>query len=189
MTKLKNTIISIVIVLSLLAINACNSKNEHAGFSFPSVETETFSPDSIKIELDSLIQQIQDVHPSMNMLIDLEELFRVKYEIQEQITEPMNQLEVFRLFSRLNPVFADGHHGISLPNTIEKIMEATKLGDRLFPIAVHIDNDFRLFAKTSFNEIAAGSEIHSINGINAVEITKYTSTYHSRKYYEKEFIG
>ena len=109
----------------------------------------------------------------MNMLIDLEELFRVKNEIKEQITEPLNQLEVFRVFSRLNPVFADGHHGISLPNTLEKIKEATKLGDRLFPIAVHIDNDFRLFAKTSFNEINAGDEILSINGINAVEITKY----------------
>ena len=80
MTKLKNTIFNIVLVLSLLAINACiskNEKNEHAGFSFPNVETETFSPDSIKVELDSLMQQIQDVHPSMNMLIDLEELFRV----------------------------------------------------------------------------------------------------------------
>ena len=75
MTKLKHTIFSTVMLVSLLEFNACNSnneKNEHTNFSFPSVETKTFPPDSIKIELDSLIQQIQDVHPRMNMLIDLE---------------------------------------------------------------------------------------------------------------------
>lgn len=169
----KLTIISLL-SLCIIFISCTQSNNvKNTGFDYPTVSSETFSPDSIKIELDDLIQQIQDVHPCMNMLIDLEELFLVKNEIKEQITEPMNQLEVFRLFSRLNPVFADGHHGIALPDIEKQINDATKLGDRLFPIPVHIDNDFRLYAKTSFNEIAAGSEIHSINGINAVEITKY----------------
>ncbi len=168
--------ITTIILLSLFFINSLFSQSDEAksvGFEYPSVSTELYSPDSIKVELENLIKQIRETHPNLFMIVDYDELLRVKNEILKQITAPMNQLDVFRLFSLLNPILSDGHNGIELPERNKQVNEAIKLGDRLLPLSVHIDKDFRLFVKTSSNGIASGTRIHSINGIDAIEITKH----------------
>ncbi len=168
--------LTIISLLCLFYINSSFSQSEEAkndGFDYPTVATEVYSPDSIKDELESLINQIRETHPNLFMIVDYDELLRVKNEILEQIIAPMNQLEVFRLFSLLNPVLSDAHNAILMPELKKQIKDATKLGDRLFPLFVYIDKDFRLFVKTSSNGIASGSIIHSINGIDAIEITKH----------------
>ena len=163
-------------IISLFFISSLFSQSDEAksvGFEYPTVAMEVYSPDSIKVELESLIKQIRETHPNLFMIVDYDELLRVKNEILKQITAPMNQLEVFRLFSLLNPVLSDGHNGMWLPERRKQIENAIKLGDRLFPLPVHIDKDFRLYVKTTSNGIMSGTRIHSINGIDAIEITKH----------------
>lgn len=167
--------IKIICLLILFFTNSLYSQIYKAnikGFEYPSVSMEVFSPDSIKSELESLIKQIRATHPCFGMMVDQEELLTVKKEIISKVNKPMNQLDVFRLYSLFNPVFADAHNGIMLPKYKDQIKEAIKAGDRLFPLRVYIDNDFRLMVMTSAFNIPAGTEILSINGVNAVEITK-----------------
>ena len=142
-------------------------------FEFPSVAAETHAPELIKLELESWIKQSRAIHPRFDLVVDNDELYKVKNQILEEITKPMNQLEIFRLFSQINPIFADGHHGISLPGYENQINESVKLGDRLFPLPVHINKSFQLAIKSPSNGLKAGTVIQSINGINAVEIAKY----------------
>ena len=176
---------SIIMIFLFMTISISFSQNSNAlettiideikisGFEYPKVSMEVYSPDSIKDELESLIKQIRETHPNLFMIVDYDELLRVKNEILEQITAPMNQLDVFRLFSLLNPVLSDGHNGMWLPERRKQIENAIKLGDRLFPIPVYIDKDFHLLVKTTTNGITSGTRIHSINGIDAIEITKH----------------
>ncbi len=163
--------ITTISILSLFFISSLFSQSK-AGFDYPTVSTEVYSPDSIIVELESMLKQIRGTHPAFNMLVDYDELYQVKNEILEQITTPMNQLEVYRLFSLLNPVLADAHNGIMMPNLANQIKEATKSGDRLFPLSVYIDKDFRLIVKSSSHGIEAGTIIQSINAVDAIEITK-----------------
>ena len=128
-------------LLSLFIISSSFSQSDEAksiGFEYPTVATEVYSPDSIKTELESLIKQIRATHPNLSMIVDYDELFRVKNEILKQVTTPMNQLEVFRLYTVLNPVLSDAHNGIMMPELRKQIKEATTLGDRLFPLHVYI---------------------------------------------------
>jgi len=169
----KITTVSLLSLLLISSLFSQENKVKNNGFDFPIVSTEVYSPDSIKAEFESMINQIQETHPNLGMIVDYDELYRVKKEILEQITKPMNQLEVFRLYSRLNPILADGHSAIGLPEYKNQIVEATKQGDRIFPLHVFVDKDFRLMVKSPSHGLAAGTVLHSINGIDAVEITRY----------------
>jgi len=159
-----------IICCILLSFGSLSIASE---FEFPSVSPEVYYPDSIKAELESWIQQSQAVHPKFDNSIDFNELIAVKDSISNEITIPMNQLEVFRVFSRLNSVLADGHHGIVFPRFREQIAEAVKQGDRLFPLRVHIGADYSLAVEYDANGIAAGTTIKSINGVPSLEITKH----------------
>ena len=142
-------------------------------FKFPSVSTEVYHPDSIKAELESWLQQSKAVHPKFDNSIDYKELLTVKDSLLNEIISPLNQLEVFRVFSRLNSVFADGHHGIVFPKFRDQIAEAVKQGDRLLPLRVHIGDDYSLAVKYDANGISAGTTIKTINGVPSTDITKY----------------
>ncbi len=168
----KITTISLLSLFFTISLFSQNIEAKSVGFEYPTVGTEVYSPDSIKAELESLIKQIRETHPNLSMIVDYDELLQVKNDMLNQITTPMNQLDIFRLFSLLNPVLSDAHNGIMLPKYKDQIKEATKLGDRLFPLHVFIDKDFRLIIKTASHGLASGTVIQSINGIDAIEITK-----------------
>ena len=158
-----------------IIFSSCSESNKvkSTGFDYPKVSTEVYHPDSIKTEFVSLLKQIQSVHPNMGSIVDIDEYYRVKHEVLEQITKPMTQLEVYRLYSVLNPVLADGHCVVFLPQYKDQIKEAVEQGDRLFPLHVFVDKDFSLWVKTASHGLAAGTEVQSINGVDAVEITRY----------------
>ena len=168
--------ITIISFLALCVIfSSCTQidKTETKGFDYPNVSTEVYQPDSIKAEFVSMLEQIQSVHPKIGGIMDLDEFYRVKHEVLEQITQPMTQLEVYRLYSILNPVLADGHCVVNLPKYKDQIKEAIEQGDRLFPLHVFVDKDFSLWVKSASHGLAAGTEIKSINSVDAVEITRY----------------
>jgi len=167
------TIISLISLCILFSSCSQSNKLESTGFDFPNVSTEVYSPDSIRAEFESLIEQIQEIHPNMGIIVDYDEFFRVRKEVLEQVTKPMNQLEVYRLYSVLNPVLRDGHSAIFLPQYKDQIKEATEQGDRLFPLHVFVDKDFRLMVESPSHGLTAGTVIQSINGIDAVEITRH----------------
>lgn len=172
-TRMKITI-SVILLWSLFPlISRANEEHSETGFDYPSVSMELFSPDSIKIEFESMLRQMQNTHPNLFMIVDFEAFFRVKEEILNEINRPMNQMDAFRLYSRMNPVLKDGHQAIGLPKFRDQLNEATKQGDRLFPLRVFIDKDFRLMVKSPSHGLTAGTLIHRINGVDAVEINKH----------------
>lgn len=174
MEKIRSNSVIMIFLLMFISYSFSQSDvSKNTGFDCPKVTTEVFSPESIKEELESLIKQIRETHPNLFMIVDYEELLRVKNKILRKITVPMNQLDIFRLFSLLNPVLADGHNGMWLPERRKQIESAIKQGDRLFPLPVHIDKDFKLFVRTTTKGIELGTRIHHINGIDAIEITKH----------------
>ena len=143
-----------------------------ASFHFPRVSSETIAPEQVKQELDNWLAQSRRVHPKFDLVVDYQALNSRAEEIKQQIQQPLNQLEVFRLFSRINSIFADGHHGISYPDVYNQIKRAIAAGDRLFPVEVHITEDYRITVKKPFGTLAAGTEIASINGADARDIAK-----------------
>ena len=113
MEKIRSNSVIMIFLLMFISYSFSQSDvSKNTGFDCPKVTTEVFSPESIKEELESLIKQIRETHPNLFMIVDYEELLRVKNKILRKITVPMNQLDIFRLFSLLNPVLADGHNSM-----------------------------------------------------------------------------
>jgi C-terminal processing protease CtpA/Prc len=170
---------SLVVTLFLLfcaqvKANECHSSTwDNSVFSPPKVGLERISVGELKRELHDWIEQVKSTHPKLDMAVDYEELYQLKNQMLTEINDPLTQLQAFRIFSRLNPIFADAHHGIVLPGRNQKIKRAIAKGDSLFPMPVYIDDDYRIYIKDKYNELAASDEILSINGIEAKEISNH----------------
>lgn len=152
----------------LHATDLCTVPTEiQLGFDPSTHESPLYAPEVIKADLESWIEQSMNTHPKFDMATDLGELSTVRDNILSKIDRPMNELEVFRLFSRVNSVLNDGHHGIAFSGRNQKIETAIEAGDRLFPIHVHIDDTYRVFARKPYQTIETGTEIVAINGVSA----------------------
>jgi len=150
---------------------AHSNTEKKTDFNFPNVAKEVYSPEKIRAEFKSVINQLQETQPNRPMKLDAE-FSKVKSEVLEQATYPMSQLEAYRLYTRLNPLLPVGSMGVQLPEFRSKIKAAIKMGDRLFPLKVYFDNDFGLLVRTASHGIARGTVIQTINGIDVVDITK-----------------
>ncbi len=135
------------------------------------------SPEELKYDLDFLIQTLEDVHPDLYRYTPQEEIYKMKQDIEEDLSEPLTRLEFYRKVAPLVTRIGDGHTYITYP--VEELNEYINGGGRLFPLDVRIIGE-RLFVVVDYTgEIPPGAEILKINGFSISqlieELTKYVS--------------
>ena len=73
------------------------------------------SPEELKYDLDFLIQTLEDVHPDLYRYTPQEEIYKMKQDIEEDLSEPLTRLEFYRKVAPLVTRIGDGHTYITYP--------------------------------------------------------------------------
>jgi Peptidase family S41 len=138
-------------------------------------EGRTITPAGLQADLRLAVETIERNHPELTHSVDPETLARAAEEIRRRLVRPMDRAEAWAALARLNPVLADGHLFIGLPDWRAESAEALTRGTRYFPFEVVIDaaGDLRIVTALGGGETPlAGTRIVRINGRDAGRVTR-----------------
>lgn len=96
-------------------------------------------PAALQDDLRFALETIERQHPDLAHSVTRAELERQAGEIGQQLARPMNQDEAWAVLAQLNPVLADGHLVIGLPDWRQQAADAIGAGTGLFPFEVSLD--------------------------------------------------
>lgn len=153
-TKILTIILTICLISALLA-----------GYLLIHEESynKSIPPDKLKEDVGFLFKNLEKNHPNPSPYLE------VKDDVLEKIDGPMNQIEFYKVIaSVIDPVtveLSDSHTIIGTP----------KINAKMFPLKVKIFKDeksCRIFVAEEYKEISKGSEILSINGVDATELVE-----------------
>jgi hypothetical protein len=90
-------------------------------------------------DLRFIQKTVAEIHPDPGFSTDPAVLQRAWNEVASQLDTPLTRDQAWRVFTKLNPVFADGHWQVFLPNTDAVAKAHLAAGGKLFPFETHID--------------------------------------------------
>lgn len=100
---------------------------------------QMIDPAALLEDLRFALDTIEREHPNLAHSVTKEELDLRAEQVREQLIRPMNQDEAWAALAQLNPVLADGHLFIGMPDWRGQAAEAVQRGTGLFPFEVSID--------------------------------------------------
>ncbi|WP_277982718.1 S41 family peptidase [Sphingomonas faeni] len=100
---------------------------------------QTIAPGALQADLRFALDTIEHQHPDLAHSVTKAALEREADRVRAQLDHPMDQAEAWTKLAQLNPVLADGHLFIGLPDWRGKGAEAVRQGTGFFPFEVAID--------------------------------------------------
>lgn len=123
-------------------------------------------------DVEFLVRSIEEIHPDPYTKISKEEFYMAKDEVLREIRD-MDKYEFYKLIAPLVALIGDGHTAVYSPEMPEKC----------FPVPVAILQD-RIFVARDHENFTAGSEILSIEGIEAKKLIEDMLRYVPYERYE-----
>lgn len=128
--------------------------------------------DSLAFKNDLIIfrKALEETHPNLYRFTPKKRFEMVFDSIDQQITNRTNQLEYFRLLSKIESLVREGHTYLRPPESLLRHVQQ----QRLFPFHVLL-SDKTIIVKKSLeenNKTYEGLEVYSINGKKTDEIIK-----------------
>lgn len=130
---------------------------------------------ALQADLRIALDTIQHQHPDLAHSVGKAELERQLRKIRGQLDHPMRQAEAWRVLAQLNPVLADGHLFIGLPDWRERSAEAIRQGAGFFPFEVRLDSSEYPVIVAGLGGSPtplAGRRILAIDGRNARDVAR-----------------
>lgn len=157
-------------------------------WAFPFLEARAESEARIPVEallqdLQALKQGIAQTHPDPAFSTDPVRLAAALRALEDELRRgPLTRLQAWRAFARLNPLFADAHWVVNLPDREALVKAHLQAGGGLFPFAVQVEpsGELRIRAQPGGGATRLqGRRILRINGREAQavvhELLAYTS--------------
>lgn len=121
-------------------------------------------------EIDFLIVKLESIHPDLYFFTPKDTISKYVEKLKTSIDTPLTKLEFFKKLCPIVTLFKDGHTFLVSPT--EEWDAFNKLGGKLFPYSVSINNNKEVFVKKIYNDdkILIGSKIISINNIPMTSI-------------------
>jgi hypothetical protein len=136
---------------------------------------QTITPAGLRADLRFALDTIERQHPDLAHSVKKAALEREASKVRAQLDHPMDQAEAWAKMAQLNPVLADGHLFIGLPDWRGQAAEAVRQGTGFFPFEVAIDSgDHPVIVSmlgggpTSF----AGRRVQRIDGHDARDVAR-----------------
>lgn len=130
-------------------------------------EAQLLSPTQIKADIDTLIFNLKDVHPTFQNHYEVNDIQSKVDSIKGVINEPISTLDFYRI---IQPVICiDGHTSLIYRGSLCPNVEAP-----LFPFKVVIFNN-SLYVKENLSDnktLVKGSIIEKINGVSSEKIIR-----------------
>jgi hypothetical protein len=137
-------------------------------------EPQRFAPDALRADLRFVIDTIEQQHPDLTHSVTREQLESAAQTLAGQLDHPMDQTEAWAVLAQLNPVLADGHLFIGLPDWRVQAARDVEAGTGFFPFEVALDEKgypVIMAALGGAPTPLAGHRIMKINGHDARAIT------------------
>jgi len=131
------------------------------------VATAPIAPEALRADLRLVEETIERLHPDLAHSVNPARLKQAIAELERQLGHPMNQEEAWATLAQLNPVFADGHVLIGLPDWRSESASALQHGASFFPFEVSVDAAGRVVIVSALGGAAtplAGARIMQIDG-------------------------
>ncbi len=100
---------------------------------------QTIAPGALQADLRFALDTIERQHPDLAHSVTKAALERGADRVRAQLDHPMDQAEAWAKLAQLNPVLADGHLFIGLPDWRGQGAQAVRQGTGFFPFEVAID--------------------------------------------------
>ncbi|MCC8619448.1 S41 family peptidase [Xanthomonas vesicatoria] len=129
----------------------------------------------LRADLHTVIEAIEKNHPDLEHRVDKAALDRTTKSIERELDRPMDRTQAWSVLAQLNPVLADGHLLIGLPDWRASAAAATEQGAPWFPFEVSSEasGHLRLIALLGGAQSAdAGRFVSRINGVPAKEVVR-----------------
>ena len=135
----------------------------------PQSQEPIFEIAALKSDLEYLKNKLEDKHPNLYVYSDKLLINKSLSQIENSITQPMTELEFYKLITPISAVIKDGHT-IILPST--KTIEYHNKNSLFFPYHLTILNDQLYVDRIESNNqsIPVGAEIISINDIETKDL-------------------
>jgi len=133
------------------------------------------SRDALRADLRLAVGTIERNHPQLDHSVDPARFAKAAAEVERRIDRPMTQREAWATFATLNPVMADGHLLIGLPDWRTRSAEAVKRGEGHFPFEVSVDpsGQVRIVAMLGGGTTPfAGRRLLRIDGRDARDVSR-----------------
>lgn len=127
-----------------------------------------YTSTQLRQDLRYLQDTIAAIHPDISFSADPAALAVAMKSVETRLNQPMTRDQAWRVFASLNPVFADGHVQIWMPDWKAQVKDHLKSGGKLFPFETHVDEHGDIFIRSELGDTPtslAGLRIESINGI------------------------
>lgn len=132
----------------------------------------------LRADLRLAVETIEQKHPDLAHSVEKAELERAARRIERELNRPMTRTEAWSALAQLNPVMADGHLLIGLPDWRQETAQALARGERFFPFEVSLDADGALRIVSALGGAPtplAGRRIRRINGQEAGRVVRTLS--------------
>ena len=134
-----------------------------------------FTPAELQADLRFAIDTIERQHPGLEHSVTRAQLDRAAGKVRKQLVRPMDQTEAWVTLAQLNPVLADGHLFIGLPDWRGQSAEAIRMGTGFFPFEVSLDKQgypVIVAALGGSSAPLAGRRITRIDGRDALDVAR-----------------
>jgi hypothetical protein len=100
---------------------------------------QAINPAALQADLRFALDTIEQQHPDLAHSVTKADLEREAEKVRRQLVHPMDQAGAWATLAQLNPVLADGHLFIGLPDWRGQSAEAIRQGTGFFPFEVSLD--------------------------------------------------
>ncbi len=132
-----------------------------------------YTTDQVRADLRFIEQAIAATHPDPGFSTDPAKLQAAYRDIAAQLRAPLTRDQVWRLLATLNPVFADAHLAITMPDGAGQCRTLFDGGGALFPYEVVVDAGGAVTIRAELGGGAselAGMAVNAINGMPAQRV-------------------
>lgn len=132
-------------------------------------------PAALQADLRIAVDTIERQHPDLSHSVDRARFRRAVEKVRRQLVRPMDQTEAWATMAQLNPVLADGHLLIGLPDWRAQSVEAIRRGTGFFPFEVSLNArgyPVIVSALGGADTPFSGREILQINGRDARDVAR-----------------
>lgn len=155
---------STLLMLSLLTIAAAPL---HAA-----APAATIGAEALRDDIDFLRRTVREAHPDLGFSTSLAALDAALEEIRRDLPPRMTTDDAWQRLARINPVLADGHLFVGLPDWRAGTAAHQAAGGTLFPYEIALDDGGRVFVAAALGgapTALAGARIVAIDGVAAQE--------------------
>lgn len=99
----------------------------------------TIAPGALQADLRFALDTIERQHPDLGHSVTKAALVRAADRVRAQLNHPMDRAKAWAVIAQLNPILADGHLFIGLPDWRGQGARAIQHGTGFFPFEVRLD--------------------------------------------------